>query len=253
MTLDLLGRTALVTGASGDLGRSIAITLAEAGADVALHFHSRPERLSAVTERIAAFGRRSCMVAGDVGDRASVQAMVAQVTKTLAAPDIVVANAVSQIPWISVVDQDPERFADQFRSCVMQAVHLAQATVPAMRANGGGRFIGISTECIGQMLPNQAAYVAGKRGMDGVLKILAREEGRHGITVNQVAPGWLAVADGRDAAVKDDDYIAKHSWMGRRATAQDVADCVAFLASPRARSITGAWIPVSCGSILPAV
>src|SRR5690606_35850276 len=104
---------------------------------------------------------------------------------------IVIACAVSQVhPWSTVLEEDPADYEDQFRSCVMQNVHLAKAFVPAMKEKGWGRYIGINSECSMQMDETQSAYASAKRGMDGLLRVLAREVGPKGVTVNQVAPGW---------------------------------------------------------------
>jgi len=244
--LDCHGRVALVTGASGNLGGAMATTLAAAGADVALHYGSRREAIVPIEQAIAEHGQRSHAVSGDIGDRDALRSLCATAEAELGPIDILVINAVSQIfPWRPVLEESEERILDQVRSCALQTLHLTQAVVPGMRTRGWGRVIGISTECIMQLFPDQGAYASAKRGMDGLLRILAKEVGTDGVTVNQVAPGWIDTGDGADDAA----YVAGNSVMGRRATQQDVADCVAFLASDRARSITGCWIPVSCGSV----
>ena len=165
-------------------------------------------------------------------------------------------HAVSQIhPWKTVLEESEERFLNQVHSCSLQALHISQAFVPQMCDKGWGRVIGISTECIMQLEPTQSAYVSAKRGMDGLLRVLANEVASQGVTVNQVAPGWIN-SDGLDPeedAKIAKGYIKKHSPMGRRATDQDIANCVTFLASDLARSMTGGWIPVSCGSVQPRV
>src|SRR5690606_33100414 len=115
---------------------------------------------------------------------------------------IVVANAVIQYQWTSVLEQSPEDFQGQFDSCVMQSVYLAKAFIPQMQERGEGRFIGINTECSMQNAPTQSAYVAGKRGMDGVYRVLAKEVGQYGITVNQVAPGWTISDRDREAGTE---------------------------------------------------
>ncbi len=127
----------------------------------------------------------------DVGDLSSVMQMKKQIEDSMGAPDIIVDAAVVQYqPWTSVLQQPTEDYESQFRSCVMHNVNMAKAFVPAMQKKGWGRFIGINTECAMQCFPGQSAYAAAKRGMDGVLRVLAKEVGEFGITVNQIAPGW---------------------------------------------------------------
>ncbi len=103
------------------------------------------------------------------------------------------------------------------------------------------------------LFPDQSAYTAGKRGMDGVLRVLAREVGEYGVTVNQVAPGWI-ISENANAGHNQEDasYIAGVP-LRRRGTAREVANVVAFLASDLASFITGAYIPVSGGNVMPAI
>jgi 3-oxoacyl-[acyl-carrier protein] reductase len=128
---------------------------------------------------------------------------------------------------------------------------MAQAFIPDMIAKKRGRVIAINTECAMQNTPNQSAYVSGKRGMDGLLRVLAREVGEHGITVNQIAPGWM-VSETRPAAGRPDSYrdaIPLKKW----GTDQDIANAVAFLASDLASFISGVYLPVCGGNVMPAI
>lgn len=254
LSIDLTGRVALVTGATGELGRVIARTLAAAGADLAVHYHSNRVRADALVAELVGTGRRALAVPGDVTELSSVEAMAATIRAELGDPDIVVANAVAQIhPWSTVLDEAIADYESQFRSCVLHNVHLAKAFVPAMRSRRWGRYIGINTECTLQMQPTQSAYVAGKRGMDGVLRVLAREVGPDQVTVNQVAPGWtISDADRRNGTEENAGYAASVP-LRRRGTDQEVAQVVAFLASDLASFVTGAFLPVCGGTVMPAI
>jgi len=128
---------------------------------------------------------------------------------------------------------------------------MAQAFVPGMIAKKWGRVIAINTECAMQNHPTQSAYVSGKRGMDGVLRVLAREVGEHGITVNQVAPGWM-VSETRPEQGRPDWY-RNGVPLRRFGHDQDVANAVAFLASDLAGFITGVYLPVCGGNVMPAI
>ena len=118
-----------------------------------------------------------------------------------------------------------------------------------------GRYVGINTECAAQVLPNQSAYVGGKRGMDGVLRCLAKEVGAHGITVNQVAPGWTISESDREVGGDRDASggYAKNVPMKRRGTDQEIANAVAFLASDLSSYITGLYMPVCGGAVMPGI
>ncbi len=249
--IDLSGRIAVITGASGALGRVMARTLADAGADVALCYYRDREAASRLHAEIAAKGRQVIAVQTDVTNQASIQALQEQVAAQLGAADIIVNNAVIQYTWTSVLEQPAEDYEGQFRSCVLHNVYMAQVFIPMMIQGGWGRVISINTECSMQNFAGQSAYTAGKRGMDGVLRVLAKEVGEHGITVNQVAPGWT-ISEKSESRDADEHYWSKVP-MQRRGTAQEIANAVLFLASDLASYITGAYIPVCGGNVMPAI
>jgi 3-oxoacyl-[acyl-carrier protein] reductase len=253
LRIDLGGRTALVTGASGELGRTIARTLGACGADVALHYFQGRDRALALERDIAALGVRCTVVQGDVSSADSVRAMKRVVDAALGPVDVLVLNAVSQYRWQPVLEQPIEDFASQYRSSVAHSVLLTQAFVPAMIERGHGRVIGINTECAMQGFEQQGAYVSGKRGMDGVLRVLAKEVGRHQITVNQVAPGWMVSDKFRAAGTERQPDYERDVPLRRRGYDQDVANAVAFLASDLAAFITGVYLPVCGGNVMPAI
>jgi 3-oxoacyl-[acyl-carrier protein] reductase len=253
LQIDLSGKTALLTGASGQLGRVMARTLAGCGADLVLHYHQDEAAAKRVERDVVALGRRAALVQSDIGTQAGVRVVADAAAATLGWPDIVVINAVAQIhPWSTVLEESIEDYESQFRTCVLQSVFLSKAFVPALRDRGWGRIIGINTECTMQMFETQSAYVAGKRGMDGVLRVLAREVGRHGITVNQVAPGWT-ISDKDKERVADDASYKQNVPLGRRGTDQEIANVVAFLASDLASYVHGAFVPVCGGNVMPTV
>lgn len=253
LTQDLSGEIALVTGATGELGRVIVRTLAERGADIALHYHSNADKAAELRAEIDRMGRRSFAVRADVSDRASVASLCAAIGDALGAPSIVVLNAVSKYTWKPALEQPLEDFEDQFRSCVAQTVLVTQAFAPAMIARGSGRIIGISSEAALQCYTLHSAYAAGKRGMDGVLRCLAREVGPHGVTVNQVAPGWVVTDKDRESGQDQGEGYASAVPLRRRGEDIDIAAAVAFLASEQARFITGAFLPVCGGNVMVGV
>jgi 3-oxoacyl-[acyl-carrier protein] reductase len=253
LSSDLTGHVALVTGATGELGRVLVRTLAERGADIAVHFHSNASKAAELVAEIDNTGRRSFAVQGDVSDVESVAAMRAAIEEKLGAPDIVVLNAVSKYTWKPVLEQPLADFEDQFRSCVAQAVLVSQAFAPAMVARGSGRIIAISSEAALQCYTLHSAYAAGKRGMDGVLRCLAREVGPHGVTVNQIAPGWVVTDKDREAGKEQHEGYASAVPLRRRGEDIDIAAAVAFLASEQARFITGAFLPVCGGNVMVGI
>jgi 3-oxoacyl-[acyl-carrier protein] reductase len=253
MQIDLSGKLAVVTGATGQLGRVMARTLAGCGADVVIHFRQNAEMAAQLVDEIRALGVRVMAVQADVSDKDAVLAMHDAIAGELGDPDIIVNNAVGQFSWQTVLEQSVEDYEGQFRTSVLHNVLMAQAFVPAMIRNGGGRVIAISTECAMQNAVNQSAYVSGKRGMDGVLRVLAKEVGAHGITVNQVAPGWTISDRDRAAGTEHQEGYQTSVPLRRRGTDQEIANVVAFLASPLASFVSGVYIPVCGGNVMPAI
>jgi 3-oxoacyl-[acyl-carrier protein] reductase len=253
LQIDLTGKTALLTGASGQLGRVMARTLASCGADLILHYHQDRPGAERLAGEVRALGRRALIVQADVGTSEGVEQIASAAVTGLADPDILVINAVEQIhPWSPLLEESIEDYESQFRTTVLQTVHLSKAFVPALKKKGWGRVIGINTECSMQMFESQSAYVAGKRGMDGVLRVLAREIGRYGITVNQVAPGWTISDRDRERPADDAAYIQAVP-LRRRGTDQEVANVVAFLASDLSSFVHGAFVPVCGGNVMPTI
>jgi len=172
-----------------------------------------------------------------------------EIARQLGAPDIIFNSAVIQYRWAPILEQAPDDYASQFEGCVLHNVLMAQAFVPGMIAKKWRRVIAINTECAMQCWPNQSAYAAGKHGVDGVLRVLAKEVGEHGITVNQVAPGWM-VSESR-SEVDRPDWYRNGLPLKRFGHDQDIANAVAFLASDLAGFITGVYLPV-CGPAFDA-
>lgn len=250
--IDLSGRIAVVTGGTGNLGREMVRTLARAEADVAIHYHQNAAKAEELKTEIEGMGVRGMTVQADVTDLDSIMAMRDKVAEELGNPNIIVNNAVIQYNWVSVLDQAPEDYESQFESCVLHNVFMSKAFVPAMIEAKWGRVIGTNTECAMQCFPGQSAYVSGKRGMDGVMRILAEEVGVHGITVNQVAPGWT-ISEGQSGNTESDKGYWEKVPLKRRGTSQEIANAVLFLASDLASNITGVYLPVCGGNVMPRI
>ncbi|MCR4761702.1 MAG: SDR family oxidoreductase [Oscillospiraceae bacterium] len=255
LTIDLRGNLAVITGASGMLGRVIARTFADCGADLVLHYyHNKDEADMLAGELRRKTGRRVMTVQGDLTSAEDVARMKDEITAKIGVPDILVHNAVIQYERKSVLEQPLADFESQFGSCVMQTVHMTKAFVPDMIARGnGGRIVVINSECASLAEPDFGAYVAGKRGLDGLVRVLAKELGPHKITVNQVAPGWTITENDRRDHTESQPEYEKTVPLGRRGTDDEIAQMCAFLASPLASFTTGAYIPVSGGRVMPAI
>jgi len=260
MKIDLTNRTAVVTGATGELGRTMIRSLAECGANIAVCYYNKKDFAEKLkNEIVKKYHVNAIAVFADVTSLDSIMAMKNEALKNLGVTDIIVNNAVIGVDgWTSVLEQAPQDYESQFKSSVMHNVYMAKAFVPDMIKQNYGRVIGINTECAMQNFMTQSAYVSGKRGMDGVLRVLAQEVGQYNITVNQVAPGWTISdscrnPDGSESNTNQDFPYIERVPMKRRGTDTEIANAVCFLASDLAGFITGIYLPVCGGNVMPCI
>lgn len=253
ISIDLENKLAVITGATGQLGRVMVDILSECGADIAVHYYKDIEKADELIELIRSRGGKANSFNADITNHADVFEMKKRINKEMGEPDIVVCNAVIQYNWKPILEQSDIDYYSQFESCVMQSVHMAKAFIPAMKNKHYGRFIAINTECAMLAEANCSAYASGKRGLDGFIRVLAKEVGEFGITVNQIAPGWTITEMERSKRNVDDGYYISQIPLKRRGNDYEIGNMVAFLASDLAGYITGAFIPVTGGHIMPAI
>ncbi|MCX7058813.1 MAG: SDR family oxidoreductase [Proteobacteria bacterium] len=251
VSIDLSRRVALVTGATGELGRPISRTLAACGAKIAVHYYRSRNAAQTLCSELKATGADACLVSGDIADVIAVEAMRDKIEANLGSVDIVVNNAVTWFEEGPVVEQSADQFDCVYRSSVLQGWATAKVFSKRMKDRHWGRIISLGTEVTTQALINRAPYTAAKCAMDGMMRSLARELGEHGITVNQVAPGWVITdRDRRDRDEVQPEYESSIA-LRPRGYDQDVANLIAFLASDLAGFITGVRVPVCGGNIMP--
>ena len=252
VSIDLSGKIALVTGGSGQLGRVMARRLAQSGADILVHYHQNKEKAEELVAELTGMGVRAAALQADITDFDSVLRMQQEAAK-FGDPDIVVNNAVIQYEWKNVLEQDNADFYSQFDSTVMHNVYMFKAFAPVMLEKGAGKFVVINTECSMRCDPGAAAYSAAKRGLDGLCRSFAKEAGGRGVTVNQVAPGWMITERERARGVTTSGAYVDSVPMKRRGCDEDIADAVLFFASPLSDYITGAYLSVSGGRVMPTI
>ncbi|RIY02563.1 SDR family oxidoreductase [Aureimonas flava] len=258
MDLGLDGRTALVLGGGGGLGRAIARTLAREGARVAVADIDAGAADAAAAE-IAAAGGRALALQWDLAALDIVDQRVSQVEAELGSVDILV-NITGGPPPTPVAGQPTETWEKHFRSMVASVVAVSDRVLPAMRRNGWGRVITSTSSGVVAPIPNLGLSNALRMSLVGWSKTLAREVGRDGVTANVVVPGRIATGRitfldeqkaKRDGRTVEEVAAASAAdiGVGRYGDPQEYADVVAFLASRNASYVTGGMIRVDGGLI----
>jgi 3-oxoacyl-[acyl-carrier protein] reductase len=245
------GRTALVTGGSRGIGRAIAVALARRGAKVIVNYASREDAARAVAGEIEAAGGKSAIAGFDVANAEQVTTAIKQIGTDHGGLDILVNNAGVAINGLIMrfKDEQWERTLDVNLTGAFNCARAAASLL--LRAKERGRIINI-TSVVGEMgNGGQAAYAASKAGVIGLTRALARELASRAVTVNAVAPGFIET----DMTAEHLPEAARAKLLGeiplgRIGTADEVADCVAFLAGPEAAYITGQVLRVNGGMLM---
>jgi 3-oxoacyl-[acyl-carrier protein] reductase len=243
MTLE--GKRALVTGASRGIGAAIAKTLAAEGADVAITYEKSAEAAAQVVGAIEALGRRAVAIQADSADASAVEASVEKAVAELGGLDILVNNAgilrYNELTQLSVSDIDALLDVN-----VRAPVIASRAAIPHL--GKGGRIINIGSYFADRVFsPGVHVYAMTKSAMIAFTKGLARELGSREITVNVVHPGSIDT-DMNPASGPVFDMLLPYIALGRYGAAEDIANAVAFLASPKAQYITGTTLTVDGGA-----
>jgi NAD(P)-dependent dehydrogenase (short-subunit alcohol dehydrogenase family) len=245
---DVEGRTALVTGAARGIGRTVALALADAGADVALGLRDVADAEDLEAE-IAGMERRSIRVAMDVRDLAQITAAVDDVAAAFGRLDILVNNA-GLGPANKAEDVTEDDYDLTFDVNVKGTFFSSQAAAKAMIPQGFGRIINLSSQAGFVALPTESVYCATKAAISHLTRCLAVEWGPHGITVNAVAPTFIRTP-GTEPDLADPafhaDVVERIAALHRIGEPNDVAGAVVFLASPAADLITGTTLLIDGG------
>lgn len=241
--MNVLGKVALVTGASRGIGRAIAVNLARCGADVAVNYRSNEDAAAEVVREIKSLGRRAMAVQADVSEAGAAEAILERVTADLGDVDVLVNNVgefffkplglMTHDEWRMVLDSN------------LSSVHyMCQAALPGMRSRKRGWIINIGLSPIYQVrgAPNVAAYSVAKTGVLILTRSLAVEEAKHGIFVNCVSPGLIDTGYMPPEMI---EWMRKRVPVGRLGRPEEIADAVAFLVSDKASYISGANIAVA--------
>jgi NAD(P)-dependent dehydrogenase (short-subunit alcohol dehydrogenase family) len=249
--MELEGKTAIVTGGGQGIGRGVALVLARRGAAVTVTGRTK-DKLDLVVKEIEGAGGRALAVVGDVGRRDDVDAMVDDTVNTFGGINILINNAQSSKPGISVADLSDEDFELVFRSGALGTLFAMQACYPYLKAAGGCVInFGSSTSITGDA--GFASYVMAKEAIRGLSRVAAREWGRDGIRVNVVCPAAHSPSADkfRDSDPERFARIVRQIPLGRMGDeVEDIGRAVAALVSDDFQYLTGATLLLDGGRLL---
>jgi 3-oxoacyl-[acyl-carrier protein] reductase len=258
MDFGLQGKTALVLGGGGGLGRAISTSLAKEGAKIAVA-DIDPKAIAKTQEALASIGAKSIGLEWDLGDLAQIDAHVARIEAELGVVDVLVNNTGGPPPT-PAAGQDPALWSKHFQSMVLSVIAITDRVLPGMRARKWGRVITSTSSGVVAPIANLGISNALRLSLVGWSKTLAREAGRDGVTANIILPGRIATdrikfldeakakRDGRSTEQVSAESTASIP-VGRYGKPEEYADVVAFLASDQASYINGSVIRVDGGLI----
>jgi 3-oxoacyl-[acyl-carrier protein] reductase len=247
MTSELIGKTAIVTGASRGIGKAIALKLGSLGAAVAVNYGRDDEAAAATVAAIEGSGGKALAVRADMRRVAQIETLFERAIAMFGQIDILVNNAGVRLfkPIASVSEAE---FDDIFATNVKGVFFACQ--LAARRMADGGRIVNISSSVTRVLLPNYGGYAATKGAVDQITRVLAKELGPRGITVNAVSPGPTDTALFRKGKTREEiDGFARSTALGRIGTPADIADAVALLVGDGAGWISGQNICVNGGFV----
>jgi 3-oxoacyl-[acyl-carrier protein] reductase len=250
MTQDLTGKVAIVTGAGRNIGRAIALALADAGAFIVVNTRCNRGEAEAVAGEIKSRGGKAIVHIGDVADAGAVRSMADTATSQFGRIDILVNNAALRRER-AFADMDYREWREILDITLDGSFHCVKACLPALRRSGAGTIVNIGGLSAHTGAKNRAHVVTAKAGIIGFTRALAHDLADDGITVNCVVPGLIGTPRPKDRP-EPAHHLTHQTITGARGQAEDVAATVRFLCGPAARYINGQAIHANGGAYLGA-
>ena len=241
--MELEGKTAIVTGATGGIGRAVAERFAREGARLALAYHQDEEGMASLEAGCRALGAEVLAVRGDLRAREAAQALCERALERFGAVHLLVNNAALSHEDLLATLSDDDLEA-MLALNVAALVRLSRAVLRPMLRQRQGCIINLSSVLAGKPGPGNAVYAGSKGFVEAFTRALAVEVGRKGIRVNAVAPGVIETSMSRTVRALAGAELQERVALGRFGAPEEVAELVAFLASERAAYISGAVLPV---------
>ena len=243
---ELAGRAAIVTGASRNIGRAIAVALAEGGASVLVHAGRDADAARETADRIRGRGQAAEVATGDLADPLVPARLVQAALAAFGSLDILVANAAVR-PEAKIDDITYDEWRRVMAVCLDSSFLLVQAALPALRRSEQAAIVAIGGLTGHTGAAHRAHVIAAKAGVAGLTKALAHDLAADGITVNCVAPGLIETQ--REGA-SPHHHATRTNPLGHRGRPEDVASAVRMLCGPGARYITGQTLHVNGGALM---
>jgi 3-oxoacyl-[acyl-carrier protein] reductase len=245
---------ALITGASGGVGRAVAVELARRGFDLALTFRSNRQAAEDAAEGVRAAGGEALLLRLDLTDPDAVEAATAETEAAYGAIDVLAHCAGAYSDWKAIRDLTPKDWNGFLDADLTGFFYVLSACVRRMHARKAGVIVAVSSIAAQACQPKGAQAAAAKAGLEALIRVVAKEEGRHGLRANAVAIGLTATEMGADAERRWGEDATKRllaaAPLGRIGQPEEIARAVAFLASDDASYITGKVLQVDGGQII---
>ena len=249
-TRELEGKVAIVTGAGRNIGRAIAVMLADIGASVVINVRSNRAEADAVAAEIEAAGGKALVHIGDVADAKAMQAMADAGLARFGRIDILVNNAALRREK-SFAEMDYAEWREILDVTLDGAFHCTKACLPALRESGAGTIVNIGGLSAHTGARNRAHVITAKAGVVGLTRALANDLAADGITVNCVVPGLIGTPRPKGQP-EPAHHLTHQTLTGARGKPDDVAAVVRFLCSPAARYVTGQALHANGGAYFSA-